>query len=238
MLPSSNGVCRLTRPLILLVNGNSRVELTNRMASMAREKLGDLADVEAMTIASAPPFVSTRAQATEAAGAILTSVRARLAQANARRPDAVMLACFGEPGLWALREEISMPVTGMVEASVAAAMQLGRRIAILTSGSNWPSQIEDLLQTYGQSDRITRVTGLPDAALSEDRAIWHRALTEAVAQEVARGGADVLILGGGPLSGRAATLTLPTGVPLIDAFDATLWQSFALATLTLSTGPV
>lgn len=221
----------MTRPLILLVNGNSRVELTDRMAAMARAKLGDLAKIEPMTIATAPPYLSNRAEATEAAGAILSAVRTRLANTNALRPDVVMLACFGEPGLWALREVIPMPVTGMVEASVAAATQLGRRIAILTSGRDWPPQIADLLKLYGQSARVTRITALPDAALSEDRAVWHPALTDAVAQDVALGGADVLILGGGPLSGRTKTLTAPPGITMIDAFGATLWQSLALASL-------
>jgi len=45
-----------------------------------------------------------------------------------------------------------------------------------------------------------------------------------------------LILGGGPLTGRAETLTPPPGITLIDAFNATLWQSLALAQMTKSTG--
>ena len=226
----------MTRPLILLVNGNSRVELTDRMAAMARTKLSDLAEIEPMTIATAPPYVSNRAEATEAAGEILSAVRKRLANTNPPRPDVVMLACFGEPGLWALREAIPLPVTGMVEASVAAASQLGRRIAILTSGRDWPPQIADLLKLYGQSARVTRITALPDAALSEDRNVWHPALTDAVAQDVALGRADVLILGGGPLSGRAEILTPPSGIKMIDAFDATLWQSLALASMNKLSG--
>lgn len=225
----------MTRPTILLVNGNSREDLTTRMAALARVKLGDIADIEPMTIATAPQFVSTRTEAAKAATAILTAVHTRLAQPNSPRPDAVMLACFGEPGLWALRDSIRVPVTGMVEASVAAATQLGRRVAILTSGRDWPPQIENLLRIYGQSSRVVRITALPDDALSEDRAIWHPALTDAVAHDVALGGAEVLILGGGPLTGRAETLMPPPGITLIDAFDATLWQTLALAQLTKPT---
>lgn len=226
----------MTRPMILLVNGNSREDLTNRMAALARVKLGTMADIEPMTIAFAPQYVSNRTEAVKAATAILDAVHARLTQPNSPRPDAVMLACFGEPGLWALRDSIPVPVTGMVEASVAAAMQLGRRIAILTSGRDWPPQIEDLLRIYGQSSRVVRVTALPDGALSEDHAIWHPALIEAVAHDAALGGAEVLILGGGPLTGRADTLTPFPGITLVDAFDATLWQTLALAQMAKPTG--
>ncbi|MFC3170349.1 aspartate/glutamate racemase family protein [Paracoccus fontiphilus] len=55
----------------------------------------------------------------------------------------------GEPGLLALRDMLPMPVTGMVEASVHTVLQLGRRVSILTSGRDWPAQIEDLLDVYG-----------------------------------------------------------------------------------------
>jgi hypothetical protein len=40
-----------------------------------------------------------------------------------------------------------------------------------------------------------------------------------------------VILGGGPLSGRAGLLRPPPGVRVIDAFDAALWQTLALARL-------
>lgn len=226
----------MTRPTILLVNGNSREDLTNRMAALARAKLGNMADIEPMTIALAPQFVSNRTEAVKAATAILDAVNARFTHPNSPQPDAVMLACFGEPGLWALRDSIQVPVTGMVEASVAAAMQLGRRIAILTSGRDWPPQIEDLLRIYGQSSRVVRVTALPDSALSEDHAIWHPALIEAVAHDAALGGAEVLILGGGPLTGRAEKLTPSPEILLVDAFDATLWQTLALAQMAKPTG--
>lgn len=220
-------------PSILLVNGNSCEPLTKRMTEIGRNTFQGIAEIEPMTINAAPPFVADRAQATHAASAILCAVHQRLTEPTKPHPDAVMLACFGEPGLHALRDTLSIPVTGMVEASVHSALQLGRRVSILTSGSYWPAQIEDLLDIYGQSERVLRVTAVPEEALSEDRATWIPALTAAVARDAALGGADTLILGGGPLSGRSAELTPPPGLVLIDAFDATLWQSFALASLQL-----
>ncbi len=218
-------------PLILMVNGNSRAELTDRMCRHAERTLGGKAELEPMTIATGPAFVSNRVEATLAAAAILTAVGGRLADRGRPRPDAIMLACFGEPGLLALRETLPVPVLGMVEASVHTALQLGRRVSILTSGRCWPSQIADLLELYGQSSRVLRITAVPDDGLSDNEEIWRPALSEAVRRDADMGGADSIILGGGPLSGRAATLTPPDGVTLIDAFEATLWQSLALASL-------
>ncbi len=222
----------MTAPRILLVNGNSRKDLTARMVALAEAQLGDMAVIEPMTIHAAPALVSNRAEATAAAPEILHAVRARIEDLDEPRPDAVMLACFGEPGLWALRDCILVPVTGMAEASAAAAVQLGRRFSILVSGRAWPDQIADLMALYGLDRRCVRVTAVPDDALSDDTAIWQPVLAEALAREAALGGADVVILGGGLLSGRARDLTPPEGLRLLDAFDTTLMQTLALALAT------
>lgn len=194
-----------------------------------------IADIESMTITAAPPFVSNRAEAAAAAPEILKAVRARLNAPDEPRPDAVMLACFGEPGLWALRDSIEVPVTGMAESSAAAAIQLGERFSILVSGRNWPDQIAELMALYGLDRRCVRITAVPDDALSDDAAIWHPALMRALALEAALGGTDVVILGGGPLSGRARSLAPPEGLRLLDAFDTTLAQTLALAFATRAT---
>ncbi|MCL3883107.1 aspartate/glutamate racemase family protein [Marivita sp. GX14005] len=219
----------MSAPLILLVNGNSREELTARMAGLARKRLDGLARVEPMTISAAPPYISNRAEGVHAASAILTALQGRIEEPDAPRPDAVMLACFGEPGLAALRQVLPMPVTGMVEASLHTAFQLGRRVSILTSGQDWPAQIDDLLDLYGLRGRVMRITALPDDAMRDEETIWRPALDAALERDARLGGAEAVILGGGPLAGRAAALTPPPGVRVIDAFDATLWQSLALA---------
>lgn len=222
----------MTAPRILLVNGNSRKDLTARMVALAEAQLGDMAVIEPMTIHAAPAFVSNRTEATAAAPEILHAVRARIEDPDEPRPDAVMLACFGEPGLWALRGCIPVPVTGMAEASAAAAVQLGDRFSILVSGQNWPPMIDELMRLYRLDGRCTRITAVPDDALFEDAAIWQPALTDALAREAVQGGIDVVILGGGPLSGRARALTPPEGIRLLDAFDTTITQTLALALAT------
>jgi len=73
---------------------------------------------------------------------------------------------------------------------------------------------------------------MAEAALSDDRRLWQPALEQALADEVARGGADVVILGGGPLCGRARALHPPGKLRLLDAFDTTLMQTCALSLTT------
>ena len=221
----------MTALRILLVNGNCRQDLTDRMAATAARRLGDAARIDAMTIRSAPAFIATPAQAVQAAAAILSELPLRALDPAGPQPDAVMLACFGEPGLLALRTVLPMPVTGMLEAGALCAMQLGRRFAIRTTGRDWPGPMADLLAVYGVADRCAGVTALPDAALSDNPSDWRLAPQVALDDEAALARADVVILGGGAIAGRIESLTLPQGLRVIDCFDAALAQTLALAHL-------
>ena len=57
--------------------------------------------------------------------------------------DAVLLACFGDPGLWALREGSAAPVTGLAEASFLQARRHGG-FAVVTGGAKWKPMLQRL----------------------------------------------------------------------------------------------
>ena len=65
------------------------------------------------------------------------------------RKDAVVLACFGDPGLAALKEISPVPVVGMADASVLQACALGGRFSIVTGGERWQSMLEDFVAGMG-----------------------------------------------------------------------------------------
>jgi len=137
--------------------------------------------------------------------------------------DAVYLACFGDPGLAALKEVSPVPVVGMAEASVQAACGLGRRFAIVTGGAAWRPMLKELVVGFGLSDRLAAIRTIeqsgdeiardPDKAL--DRLV---AACDACANEE---GADAVILGGAGLAGLAATVQGAVPVPVI------CWRSSA-----------
>ena len=69
------------------------------------------------------------------------------------RKDAVVLACFGDPGLAALKEISPVPVVGMADASVLQACALGGRFSIVTGGERWQSMLEEFVAGMGLSAR-------------------------------------------------------------------------------------
>jgi Asp/Glu/hydantoin racemase len=216
---------------IYLLNGNGSAGLTAHMEKVANSNVAQGLTIEADTVTAAPPFVSNRAEATRAAAAILDHVLARFARTDLPPPDGVLLACFGEPGLLTLRDVLDVPVVGMLEASAVTAMQLGHRFSILTAGANWPDQLADLLRVYGVADRCRGIHPMQPDSTSPDPEVWKPAMQADLVALTARYPANIIILGGGFTAGRAAALTPPEGVRVLDCFLASLAQLTGLIQL-------
>ena len=83
---------------ILLINPNTSADMTERIAAQARRHCDPGAEVVAVTACFGCEVVASRASYAIAAHAALDTF-AR----HAKGIDAVILACFGDPGLEALR---------------------------------------------------------------------------------------------------------------------------------------
>lgn len=58
----------------------------------------------------------------------------------------MVLACFGDPGLAALKEVSPVPVVGMADASILQACAgIGNRFSIVTGGRRWQSMLEEFV---------------------------------------------------------------------------------------------
>jgi Asp/Glu/hydantoin racemase len=220
-------------PSLLLVNGNSTVALTERLARHAADRLEAGYRLSARTALSGPAYIRNRADVRLAAPRIVEAIAAAISEGL--RPDACLIACFGEPGIAEARAAMPVPVIGMAEASVACALQLGPRYAIVTVGSEWPAILSDYLASLGLFARCSGIVPIEgDAmALAADPDYARRQI--ALAVDVAcRQGADSVILGGAAVAGLAEELVTTCRVPLIDSFLAGLAQARALADLRLA----
>lgn len=216
---------------LLVVNGNTTSDLTDSLAEQARAFFGGAAQVHAVTAAFGPAYIASRVEAAVAAHAVLETVEREVARTEAPF-DACLLACFGEPGIGAVRECLPVPVVGMAEASIMAAMQRGDRYAIVTVGQRWPGMLREQIRQLGLESRCAGIIALPGNALDyvsrspESAAEVSRALDAAVAQ-----GADVVIVAGAALAGYLPALPRRPAVPIIDSYRAALAQVLALASL-------
>ncbi|UYG07020.1 aspartate/glutamate racemase family protein [Halomonas sp. M4R1S46] len=215
---------------LLMLNGNTNTAMTDAMASRARAFLGSAVAIRAETVGQGVPYIASRRDCALAGAGLVASLEGR----SAADHDAVLLACFGEPGLAAVREVSPVPVTGMLEASVLSAMQLGARFSIITPGMRWPRMIEDALHQLGATRHCLGITPvvIDDLALPEQRGQARARVQAAVADQQARLAPDAIIVGGAAFAGLTDELEVPSEVRLVDSLDAALAQSLALMYLT------
>jgi Asp/Glu/hydantoin racemase len=136
--------------------------------------------------------------------------------------DAILLACFGDPGLFALRELSPAPVIGLAEASMLAAAELAARFSIITGGPRWAPMLERLAQALGFGPRLASVRTIDitggQAASDPQRAA--AALARACKDARSEDGAQSVILGGAGFAGLGAPVAALAGFPVIDSVIA------------------
>nr|WP_163501504.1 aspartate/glutamate racemase family protein [Halomonas socia] len=218
---------------LLLLNGNANRAMTDQMAAKARRLLGAGVEVVADTAVDSVAYIASRRDCALSAAAVVGLAEKHLA-AEPARFDAILLACFGEPGISAVREISPVPVVGMLEASVLSALQLGGRFSVITPGQRWPRMIEDQLNDLGVARHCLGIDAIAidDLALPAQRNLAAQRLATTLEAQQARLVPDVVIVGGAAFAGLAAELTLAKECRVIDCLDAALAQVQAMLTLT------
>ncbi len=135
--------------------------------------------------------------------------------------DGVVLACFGDPGLYALKEIAPVPVIGIAEASISLALLLGGKFGILAAMQRAAGLMDALVRTYGLEARYAGTVPLNMRVLNfeEDFPGTLAALIRA-GQALAARDADVLILGCAGLTGYTSRLVETVPLAVIDPVEA------------------
>jgi allantoin racemase len=214
---------------LLVLNPNTTASVTALLLRHAQAEAGPAVPVQAVTARFGAPYIACEASHAVGAHAALDAWATALAQGGPR-PRAVLIGCFGDPGLWALRERSHAPVTGLAEAAFAEAARFGR-FAIVTGGERWPPMLRRLAEALGHGAALAGIhTVAPTGAqLAADPAGAEALLGAACRQAVAASGAQAVIVGGAGLAGLAARLQPNVPVPLVDSVQAGVRHALALA---------
>ncbi len=211
---------------LLLINPNTTAAMTRKMLGVARGAAAPRTRLTAVTGRFGARYIASRVAAAVAGHAALDAL-ARYRAAH----DVVVLACFGDPSLLALREFSAKPVIGMAEASICEASRKGRRFAIVTGGERWGPMMEEFVAAMGLSRQLARVrTVAPTGAdIARDPEAAYDLLVRACRDAATRDKAETVILGGAGLAGIAARIQPRVEVPLIDSTVAVIKAAEAIA---------
>lgn len=204
---------------LLVINPNTSAAVSALLQQHVQGAVGPQLAVRTVTARFGARYIACEASYAVAAHAALDAWALALAQGA--QPQAVLIGCFGDPGLLALRQACPAPVSGLAEAACNAAARHGR-YAIVTGGARWAPILRRLVHTLGQADALAAIhTVAPSGAqLAADPAGAHALLAAACRAAAREPGVQALILGGAGLAGMAAALQPELDIALIDSVQA------------------
>jgi Asp/Glu/hydantoin racemase len=211
---------------LLLINPNTTPSITDLVLKNAKRFAAKGTRLRAVTGAFGPRYIASRIGYAVAGHAAVDAL------ANDRgAKNAVVLACFGDPGLAALKEVSPVPVVGMAEAAVLQAAAIGKRFSIVTGGVRWKPMLEEFVAAQGLAARLASVrTVAPTGAdIARNPKAAMALLAKSCRACVREDGADVVILGGAGLAGLAEKLKGDVDVPLLDGLASAIAMAEGLA---------
>jgi allantoin racemase len=222
---------------VLIINPNTSASVSQLLHELALRQLGREIAVRVQTARLGASYISDEVSYALAGHALLDAYALDRAQPDQLAPDAILIGCFGDPGLLALRQISPVPVLGLAEASMRAAHAKGP-YAVVTGGKAWVPMLERLAAQLALDDRLVAVqavekTGAQLAARPQEAA---QELADLCLQVLdGAPGLQTLLLGGAALGGLAApvqgllALRGAAQVQVLDSVGSSLGQLAAAA---------
>ncbi len=188
-------------------------------------------DIDVAVPPEGPVSIESEVEAAMAVPGMLGSV----ADAEPQGYEAVIISCFGDPGLDAAREIATIPVIGSGQCAMHLAAQLGSRFSIISPLDGSVGRPHETARKFGLGDSFvsSRGIGMSVLDLAGDREAALDRIAEAGHAAVNEDGADTLVLGCMSMAFHDITAELQRriGVPVINPVPA----SIAMAELCVRT---
>lgn len=173
------------------------------------------------------------------AGLVVPELVRLAPEAEARGYKAIIVGCYSDPGLDALRELVSIPVIGPGAASLHLAAQLGTRIGLLTPSGRGFGRVAARARALALAPLLVSVrgVGLSVMDLAEQKPGAIEKVVAAARVSLDADGADVIALGCMSMAfvpGICEELSARLGVPVVNPVVAALKTAEACVALGIS----
>ena len=222
---------------LLLINPNTSAAMTAGIAAAAREVAAPGTQIVAVQPSFGPASIEGHYDDVFGAAGVAEQVRLAVRPEAGDGPDAVVIACFGDPGLDAAREATNAPVLGIAEAAFHAASFLATGFSVVTTMTRTCVIAERLVQRYGfeRSCRGIHGTDIPVLDLEHCGEATIGRIEAAAREALQHDRSGAIVLGCAGMAGVCATLQQRLGVPVIDGVAVAVKFAEALAALGLRT---
>jgi allantoin racemase len=195
---------------VLVINPNTSAKVTAQVLIECRHAQGQTT-WDGVTARIGSPYIASEVAYAQAAHAVLDAYALHFAG-----HDAVLVACFGDPGVLALREICPVPVIGLAQESFSVASQQGK-FAVVTGGKAWGPMLQRFARAHQLDRQLVGIhtVELTGAQIAEAPASAMASLVRA-GQAAAEEGAQCIVLGGAALTGLAGRLQALLSLPVLD----------------------
>ena len=141
--------------------------------------------------------------------------------ATNQQADAYVTACFSDPGIQKMRDQLGVPVLGIGESSALEAISLGNNVGIISS-------VEAAIPRHNRYWKHLEIKSKIIADIATGRGVLDLESEEAyndiraTGEQLTRIGADVLVLGCTGMAHLRPRLQEELGVPIVEPCQAAL----------------
>ncbi len=216
---------------LLIINPNSTASMTDKIAVAARAVALPDTTIVAVNPDNTPPSIQGYYDEALAFTGIIEQVKANSGF------DAVVLACFDDTGLDAVRCMTDKPVLGIGEAAYYFASMLANKFSVITTLARSVPALEHNLVRYGLDARCAKVRASDVAVLElEDPHSGARAtISKEVEKAIVEDKAEAIVLGCAGMTDLAESLSTEFGLPVLDGVVCATGLCETLVRLNLKT---
>lgn len=168
----------------------------------------------------------------------------RVEEAEREGYDAVVDACFGDPGLDAAKTVARIPVVGQGESTYHVACMLTDRFGLITLTQEWVPIFWRRAKVYGLADRITSIKAvdIPVIEFHQRRDELEVRFIELAKEHISDGAQLIIIACGAMLPtlgvGSGQRLSEELGITLVDPTATALRMAEVLVNLGIAQSPI
>ncbi|MDE0985554.1 MAG: aspartate/glutamate racemase family protein [Yoonia sp.] len=219
---------------ILVINPNTTASMTTKIGAAARAVARPDTEIVATNSQNGPASIQGFLD-------VATCVPGLLAEV-ARHPDvdAIVVACFDDTGVDAVRTMVSVPVLGVGEAAYHAASMISTKFSVITTLLRSVPGLENNLMRYGLAQKCVRVraTDIPVLKLEEGDPATLSKIRSEIREAIEQDKAEAIVLGCAGMSDLMTQFSEEFGLPIIDGVAAGVTFAEALVNNSLKTSKV
>ncbi|TDV20945.1 aspartate/glutamate racemase family protein [Paraburkholderia caballeronis] len=218
---------------IKLINPNTTQRMTAAMGQCARAVVAPGTEVVAVSPPMGPPSIEGYYDEALATPGLLAEIEAGERDGF----DGYVIACFGDPGLYAARELARGPVVGIAEAAMHAASVLAPGFSVVTTLARTRGMAWHLAERYGMTRFCRNVRAIDVAVLELDEpgSSARLAIVDECRRALDEDGADAIVLGCAGMTTLCAQIEDALAVPVVDGVTAAVKWVEGLVALRLVT---